>query len=114
MPAIRVLVANEPRAYRDAVASYLQALRPELDSIVEDPIDLDASLLRHAPYLVLCSRATERLLTDTPAWIILYPSGATLVVASIGGLQRTSLDVDVDHLLALIDESIRHATALPS
>src|SRR5438045_1576324 len=76
-----------------------------------DPTDLDASLHRYEPSLVLCSRVTDRLLATIPAWIVLYPEGASMVIVSIGGLQRTIPDLDITHLLALVDESATNATA---
>lgn len=105
MSTFRILVANEPRSYRDAITELLLALRPHLDAISEDPINLDDTLRRLEPSLVLCSRVTEWLLSNIPAWIILYPAGASLVITSIGGYQRTLIDVDMSYLLALVDES---------
>jgi hypothetical protein len=109
MSTFRILVANEPRSYRDAITQVLQAMRPEFIAVSEEPADLDDMLRRHEPTLVLCSRVTEWLLSNIPAWIILYPAGASLVVTSIGGNQHTLTDVDISHLLALVDESATYA-----
>ncbi|HEY7032520.1 MAG TPA: hypothetical protein VH482_14360 [Thermomicrobiales bacterium] len=105
MPGIRVLVANEPRAYRDTLASLVRAHRPTVDVIVAEPTGIDDALVAHDPHLVFCSRVTELLLTKAPAWIVLYPNGAGLVVASIAGHQHTATDLDTTHLLALVDET---------
>lgn len=105
MSTFRILVANEPRSYRDAITQVLQAMRPQFSAVSEEPADLDDVLRRHEPTLVLCSRVTDWLLANIPAWIILYPAGAPLVVASIGGKQRTLTDVDINDLLELVDES---------
>jgi hypothetical protein len=109
MSTFRILVALEPRSYRDAITQVLVAMRPQMDAVSEEPADLDDSLRRLEPSLVLCSRVTEWLLSNIPAWIVLYPAGASLVVASIGGNQRTLTDVDMSHLLALVDESATNA-----
>ena len=109
MPSIRVLVANEPRAYRDVVATLLRSLRPAVEIVLADPNEIDDAVLRETPDLVLCSRVTERLLAHAPAWVLLYPNGAGLVVASIGGRQQTTHDLDAAHLLALVDETAQLA-----
>jgi hypothetical protein len=111
MPTLRVLVANEPRSYRDVVAALLHSLRPHLDVLLAEPDQLDHAVLTHAPDLVLCSRVTQILLNTAPHWVLLYPNGAGLVVASIGGCQRTTDDLDAAHLLALVDET---AEAMPT
>ncbi len=44
MSALRMLVANEPRSYQDAIASLVRLLRPTVDVIVADPDGIDAAL----------------------------------------------------------------------
>src|SRR5207253_1715548 len=107
MSGPRVLVANEHRAYRDAFASLVRTLRPVVDVVLADPDRLDDAIVAHAPDLVVCSRITEHLLAHAPSWIVLYPDGAALVVTSVAGRRRTLPDLDVSHLLALVDEAIR-------
>jgi hypothetical protein len=46
MPSPLVLVANEPRAYRETIALALKALRPEAEVIAIEPTDLDAEVKR--------------------------------------------------------------------
>ena len=55
----RIVVANEPRSYREAMAVACRVLRPEVEVILAEPADLDAAVARLDPQLVPCSRLTE-------------------------------------------------------
>src|SRR5439155_15198688 len=56
---MRILVANEPRSYREAIAGAVQVLRPHLAVITVEPEDLDEEVMCHNPGLVLCSRRSR-------------------------------------------------------
>src|SRR5690348_11650951 len=55
MNSIRILVANEPRAYRDVMAAAFQILCPQHEVISIVPEELDTAVARLDPHLVLCS-----------------------------------------------------------
>jgi len=76
---MRILVANEPRMYRDVLATALQALRPHVAVMTSDPADLDRNVARFEPHLVLCTHLTEAVQTDCLAWIVFYPNGTRIV-----------------------------------
>ncbi len=103
MPDIRILLGNEPRAYREVLASAFLALRPDLDLLTVESSDLDREIARLAPQLVICTHLSESTRAIVPDWIVLYPDGASLAIASIGGEQTTSNDFSFDTLLTLID-----------
>ena len=105
MPPIRVLVANEPRAYREAIAAGLRELRPAFDVVETDPAGLDAAVVRLAPAFVVCSEVTEVVETRSPAWVLLYPEGTRLAVASVAGEHATTGELDLAGLLALLDRA---------
>jgi CheY-like chemotaxis protein len=69
---VRVLVANEPRSYREAFAFAFRTLRPHVEAIVVEPEALEREALRLRPDLVVCDRVTPavaaitRLLDGTP------------------------------------------------
>jgi len=100
---MRILVANEPRSYRGALATALQALRPHIMVLTGDPTDLDGTILRFEPHLVICSRLTEAVETHCLAWIIFYPNGTRSVEARVAGLRLPETDLDLDQLLAIVD-----------
>lgn len=99
----RILVANEPRAYRDALAAALQALRPQIQALVVEPDDLDCFVERLAPDLVICSQASETVRARAGAWVLLYPDGEEQVVVALSGQCRELARIDLAGILALVD-----------
>ncbi len=59
MARARVLIANEPPAYREVLALALQEMRVPADVTCVEPEDLDSEIVRLAPHLVICSRLTK-------------------------------------------------------
>lgn len=106
---MRVLIANEPRAYREAFAAALQELRPRMEIFTAEPEDLDAAVLRHAPHLTVCSALTEIVQTRLLAWAMLYPGGTSSAVLSLAGRQTTVMGLDLGDLLDLLDRAERLA-----
>jgi hypothetical protein len=104
---MRILVANEPRSYREVIAAAVQALRPHLEVILTSPDDIDREVSRLEPQLVVCSALTATVEHEPLSWIMLYPEGKTEAVISIAGKTTTVGDLEFDRLLALIDETER-------
>ncbi len=102
---LRVLVANEPRTNREVLTAALRKLRPHIEVIAAEPHELDGSVLRLRPHLVVCSRLTEAVRDHAPSWILLYPGGDSLVVLHIAGEHETAPDLDLDGFLAVIDRT---------
>ena len=107
MESKRIVVANEPRSYREALAVACHVVRPEVEVILAEPDDLDAAVRRHDPQLVLCSRLTEGLRTGSRAWVVLYPGGEALAVISVAGHRVTTDDLGFAALAAVIDRATR-------
>ncbi len=105
MDQLRILVANEPRAYRDVIAGAFQALRPQATVSTAAPEDLDREVLRQAPQLVICSQLTDVVRTWPPAWVLLYPNGESRAVVSLAGEQTTVGEIEFGFLLGLIDRT---------
>ena len=105
---MRILVANEPRCYREAIVGAVQALRPHLAVIAVETEDLDEEVMRHDPDLVLCSQLSKIVESWPCAWVVLYPEGETRAMVSIGGCRRTiTADLPFASLLSIIDETER-------
>lgn len=103
---MRILVANEPRSYREVIGAALQALKPNVEVLTIEPEDLDREVERSAPDLVLCSRLTPAVEDEVPAWIELYPNGDPLVAMRIDGLRMTAIDdIGLDNLLWIVDRA---------
>ena len=100
----RVLVAHEPRAYREALAAALAALRPEAEVRAVDPEALHRALAQAAPALVFCGELTAAV-RAAPAWVVLYPDGAPLVETCVAGERATLADLGLEAALALLDRA---------
>ena len=104
---VRILVANEPRAYRTALAPALQGLRPGAEVTSLEPEAIDREIERLAPDLVICSRATEAVRNMALSWIELHPDGAPQSVISVRGQRSKVPGLDLAGILATIDETER-------
>jgi CheY-like chemotaxis protein len=103
---MRILVANEPRSYREVIGAALQALKPNVEVLTIGPEELDREVERSAPDLVLCSRLSPTVEDEVPAWVELYPNGDPLVAMSIDGLRMTAIDdIGLDNLLWIVDRA---------
>lgn len=87
MEPLSVLVANEPRAYRDALAGAFAVLRsdPRVESLAPDALVL--ALDRPRPPAIVCSRLTPGVEARACAWIVRYPDheSVTIVRGPAGG-----------------------------
>ena len=79
METVRVLVANEPRSYREAVAGVLRAVcGPFIEVLEAEPEGLDAAVVGTHPHLVVCSLATPAVREAAGVWVELYPGHGSL------------------------------------
>lgn len=101
------MVVNEPRSYREAIAAAFKALRPEMEVFEAKPEEIDGEFLRQSPHLVVCSRLTELISREAPAWIELYPGGSSYAVATLDGEATTYHDADLATLLSVLDGAHR-------
>lgn len=99
----RVLIANEPRAYREVLGATLRVLRPRVEVVVVEPPALDSVVERVSPDMVVCSHATPSVRKGVPIWIDLYPDGEAWAVICIHGRRSTRTDVELDDLLQIVD-----------
>ena len=106
---MRILVANEPRAYREALAAVVQALRPQAEVVTAEPAALDGAVAHVAPDLVVCSRLTPNVRALAPAWVLLYPDGQSGAVVSVSRQETAVAGIDLDRILAAVDQAARLA-----
>jgi len=101
----RVLMANEPRAYREGIAAVISQLRPEVEVKTVEPNALDTSIERFSPDMVICSKATDALKGGVRVWVELYPENAAYSVASIGGRRVEYTEIQLPDLLSIVDKA---------
>lgn len=102
---MRLLVANEPRAYREVLSAAFTALRPEIEIFTAEADSLDREYRRLLPELVLCHKLTSLIEREAPAWILLYPDEGPLTITCLHGERNTVADMDLNKLIAIIDEA---------
>lgn len=105
MDDMRIMVANEPRAYRDVITAAFREFRPRHEVIPVEPDQLDGEVARLHPHLVVCSRLSEAVETSPVSWVMLYPDNETRSVISIAGEQTVTADVEFSQLLSVIDRT---------
>jgi CheY-like chemotaxis protein len=101
--SVRVLVANAPLSYREAIAEALRTLRPDADVLEAEPEELDRATRTHEPDVVLCSRLTPAVQTMVSAWVLLYPDYEPVAMICAQGELSTIHEIDLDELVSLID-----------
>ena len=109
MEKMRVLVANDPRAYREAIADVLPALRL-VEVFRAEPDELEREASRVLPHLIVCSRRIGAAARGAGllAWMVLYPDGEDRAEVGDTTSGRTTLlpqGVALDDLLSVVDET---------
>ena len=107
----RVLMANEPRAYREGIAAVIGQLRPEVEIETVEPEALDPAIRRFSPDMVICSKATDALKSCVRVWVELYPENGAISVASIGGRRMEYTEIQLPDLLSIVDKAEELAKA---
>ena len=102
MEATRVLVANELRSYREAIARVMRSLRPDVEVSESEPDELDREVSRLRPGFVVCSRATDLVRSAVPVWVELYPGCESHSVISVGGQRRVVEEIQLSDLLEVL------------
>jgi hypothetical protein len=105
MSGLRILLANEPRSYRETLAAALRILKPNIEVFVVDPDELDAEVERLGPQVVICSRATPIVKARSLAWVELYPEHGSVSMVSVGGKRSTIAGIGLGDLLMVIERT---------
>ena len=112
MSTIQVLVANEPRVFREAIAVALQEVRPGIATVAIDPTDLATSIDQFHPDLTICSELISAVETEVPAWVLLYPDCEDCAITCVAGEQRKTNHLTLEDLVALVDRTARARPSL--
>jgi hypothetical protein len=105
MRRLRLVVANDLLSYREAIATALQRLRPDVDVRVVDPAELADQMVRWRPHMVISSVQVARAGDWPLCWVALYPARTTQVVVNVAGQQTWAADLDLAELLAVVDRT---------
>ncbi len=102
---LRVLLANDPRAYRESIAAVFRQLRPEVEVEVAEPEALKSSVSRFSPDVAICSHVTGEVQDLVPVWVELYPGHAAYSVASERGRRTEFSEIQLGDLLSIVDRA---------
>lgn len=107
-PQLQILVAMEPRIYREAIGCTIQDLRPHLEVTVVEPGALTAEVERLTPKLVICGQANTGVLgVEEMVWVEFRPYDAPVAKICIGSRCSELEEVELDDLLSIVDETER-------
>jgi hypothetical protein len=101
---MRVLMAIEPRSYREVIGEAIRGLRPHLEVVIVEP-----EMARLDPELVICSQPSIAAANGRTAWIEFRPYGQPAVRTYVGGRYFELEEVELEDLLAAVDEAERLA-----
>ena len=105
MGELRILLTNEPRSYREAIAGAIRAIKPNTEVFVAGPEELDAKVKHLSPQLVICSHATPTVELRSLVWVELYPDHGSISTVSIDGERSTVVGIDLVDLLSTVDRA---------
>lgn len=102
---LRILLANEPRSYRESIAAVFRQLRPDMDVEVAEPEALERSVSSFSPDVAICSRVTGGVRELVPVWVELYPGHSTRSVASERGKRTEYAEIQLGDLISIVDRA---------
>jgi hypothetical protein len=98
--------ANEPRAYRAAMAGAVGAQCPNLNIIAVPPSDLADAMLQQRPQVVIGRELTAEIELHVPAWLVLGAGGEASAEAGTSGQHTYANDADLAGVVADVDRAI--------
>ena len=104
-----VLIAIEPRSYRQVIGRAIQALRPHIEVVVLEPSTLGAGVTRLDPDLVFADRPDTFGPGGGPtrrsAWVEFRPYEEPPARVCLAGRTWELEEVELSDLLSIVDEA---------
>jgi hypothetical protein len=105
---MRILIATEPRTYREAMECALSELRPDIEARAADPEEIDPQVESFKPHLVLSTELTEKVKENDHALVyILLHNAMHAIICRYGEIERI-YDLGFDDVLTVVDETYEH------
>jgi hypothetical protein len=99
---VRIIIANEPRSYRDALVGVLEQMRP-LDTVTNvEPGEIEPALRRWPGAVVVCSAVSPAVVELAGAWVRLGDDGE-VAVSSAADVEAMARRVGLDAVLDAVD-----------
>lgn len=103
---MRIVVAIEPRSYREVIGEAIQALRPHHDVVMVEPGALECEVARLDPELVVASQPNTVEPNGRPAWIEFRPYDQRTAICLDGGYSENA-SPELAELLSMVDDTER-------
>lgn len=102
---VRVLVAfgDEYRAYREAIARALQALRPSTQVTVAPLEAIPAQVYELEPHVVICAGGSDAVSVRDTTWVTVPTEAGVPSSISCGDFYREFGDLSLTELLTVLD-----------
>ncbi len=101
---MRIVLAVEPRSYREAIGSAIRGLRPHVEVEVVEPGMLASEVVRLDPELVVCGQPNTVAPNGRLAWFEYRPYDDWAEFC-LDGRRSKLADVQLDDLLSIVDEA---------
>lgn len=102
---MRIVMAIEPRAYREAIGEAVQTLRPNFSVMIVESEDLVEEVARLDPELVFCARPDSLIPDGRSAWVEFRPYAEPAARVSLDGKYTELKEVELEDLLSIADET---------
>jgi hypothetical protein len=103
--AVRILVAFEPRMYREVLAFHLRQERPQSEVVLASPQTLRDEAKRMRPHLIVANEVPPMLREMSFFWVELHTGERLVADIRADGYSTTIHDVSLQDLLAVVDKA---------
>jgi hypothetical protein len=106
---MRALVVLVPQMYRQAISFFLSSERPGIEVKSANPLDLERECALFDPHLLICHDGVSEDARNRAFCLIeiRYSDGMDAVVKANGRVSRRIEDIEMEDLLAIVDETAK-------
>lgn len=105
MTEVRIIMAIEPRAYREAIGEVIGDLRPNFKVTIVESENLIEEVVRLDPELVICAQPESLIPGGRPAWVEYRPYAKIAARVKLDGRYTELEEVGLEDLLSIADEA---------
>jgi hypothetical protein len=105
---VRILLANEPRSYRESIAEALRYVCEGVEVRTTEPAELSRCIQQFTPDMIVCSEATAVVKSSAFIWVELYPGHDAHSSVSIGGRREDYAAIQLSDLISIVDQAKVH------
>ena len=102
---VRILVAIEPLMYREVIALHFRQEHPRSEVVLASKQTLRAEAERISPHLILANEVPLELKERGVFWVEMPTGDVPVATISADGYSRTTHDVSLQDLLAVVDRA---------